>query len=138
MAKSRSASERSPAAIVDARRRRERALDARADRSRTARAGAEAEIAPPPATRSEFQRVQHALYVAQGVIQRLTVELREARSAADKADVARADVAVTLNRLHGRYAEALDRLLAANARIDVLEAQNAQLRTRVFREAAHD
>ncbi len=83
MAKSRSASERSPAAIVDARRRRERALDARADRSRTARAGAEAEITPPPATRSEFQRVQHALYVAQSVIQRLTVELREARAAAD-------------------------------------------------------
>lgn len=82
-------------------------------------------------------RVQHALYVAQGVIQRLTVELREARAAATKADVGRADVTVTLDRLHGRYAEALDRLLAANARIDALEAQNAQLRARAGREARH-
>lgn len=137
MVKNRAASEPRPAAVVAARRRRERALDGRAERSRAARAGTEGEITPPPATRSEFQRVQHALYVAQGVIQRLTVELREARAAATKADVARADVTVTLDRLHGRYAEALDRLLAANARIDVLEAQNAQLRTRVGREAAH-
>ncbi|WP_075380566.1 hypothetical protein [Methylobacterium phyllosphaerae] len=112
-------------------------MDARAERSRAVKAGAEAETAPLPPTRAEYQRTQHALHVAKGVIQRLTVELREARAACHAVDLARADVTVSLDRLHGRYADSLDRLLAANARIAALEAQNANLRTRAGRGGAH-
>lgn len=122
--------------IVDAdveRRRRERTLDSRADRSRAARNPPLDQ--PVGRTLSAMEQTIERLEVlrSRDAVQRMTVELRAARSDRDRSDAARSAAAVALAQVHERYAAALDRLRDADVRISVLEAQNALLRLQLGR-----
>lgn len=135
MAKRRSPlSPRTP--VVDVERRREPVRDPRGERSRAAPRGQENDTLPgPQLSRADQQALRQDTLIARAAAQRVEVELRAARADQHRSDCARAQAVVALDRLHARYAEALDRLRAADARILALEAQNALLRAQLGRDS---